>query len=131
MRDDFDSVVADRFKVLDDVPVPDTWSRVLDRVPVSDSRSRVPFTDEAVTMIDLETPVPTEPRRKGPMRVLVAATRGGRRRGRDRPRGHPRRRRRGASRSTGPDRDRAPDDASAGAVRHTRRAARARDVLRR
>ena len=28
MRDDFDSVVADRFKVLDDVPVPDTWSRV-------------------------------------------------------------------------------------------------------
>ena len=24
-------------------------------------------------MIDLETPVPTEPRRKGPMRVVVAA----------------------------------------------------------
>jgi hypothetical protein len=28
MRDDFDPVVADRFKVLDDVRVPDTWSRV-------------------------------------------------------------------------------------------------------
>ena len=28
MRDDFDDVVADRFKLLDDVPVPDTWSRV-------------------------------------------------------------------------------------------------------
>ena len=39
MPDDFDSVVADRFKVLDDVPVPDTWSRVqfkvLDRMPVA------------------------------------------------------------------------------------------------
>ena len=73
MRDDFDSVVADRFKVLDDVPVPDTWSRVLDRVPVRDTRSRVPFSDEALTMIDLETPVPTEPRRQGPHRVGVAA----------------------------------------------------------
>ena len=67
MRDDFDAVVADRFKVLDDVPVPDTWSRVLDRVPVRDTRSRVPFSDEALTMIDLETPVPTEPRRQGPI----------------------------------------------------------------
>ena len=28
MREDFDSVVADRFKVLDQVPVPDTWSVV-------------------------------------------------------------------------------------------------------
>ncbi|HEY7626558.1 MAG TPA: nuclear transport factor 2 family protein [Ilumatobacteraceae bacterium] len=28
MPDDFDRVVADRFKVLDDVHVPDTWSRV-------------------------------------------------------------------------------------------------------
>ena len=73
MRDDFDSVVADRFKVLDDVPVPDTWSRVLDRVPVRDTRSRVQFSDEAVTMIDLETPVPTEPRRQGRYRVGVAA----------------------------------------------------------
>ena len=73
MRDDFDSVVADRFKVLDDVPVPDTWSRVLDRVPVPDTWSRVQFTEEVVTMIDLETPVPNEPRRKGPMRVVFAA----------------------------------------------------------
>jgi hypothetical protein len=71
MRDDFDSLVADRFKVLDDVPVPDTWSRVLDRVPVADTWSRVPFADHE-TMIDLETPVPTEPRRKGPPRVLAA-----------------------------------------------------------
>jgi hypothetical protein len=73
MRDDFDSVVADRFKVLDDVLVPDTWSRVLDRVPVRDTRSRVQFSDEAVTMIDLETPVPTGPRRRGRNRVGVAA----------------------------------------------------------
>ena len=28
MRDDFDAVVAERFTVLDDVPVPDTWSLV-------------------------------------------------------------------------------------------------------
>ena len=69
MRDDFDSVVADRFKVLDDVPVPETWGRVLDRVPVRDSRSRVPFSDDALTMIDLETPVSTEPRRQSPHRV--------------------------------------------------------------
>ena len=67
------AVVADRFKVLDDVPVPDTWSRVLDRVPAGDTRSRVPFSDEALTMIDLETPVPTEPRRQRRRRVGVAA----------------------------------------------------------
>ena len=73
MRDDFDSVVADRFKVLDDVPVPDTWSRVLERVAVRDSRLRVPFSDEALTMIDLDTPVSTEPRRQGTRRVGVAA----------------------------------------------------------
>ena len=62
MRDDFDSVVADRFKVLDDVPVPDTWSRVqfkvLDRMPVQ-------FTEEDATMIDLETSVPTDDRQQG------------------------------------------------------------------
>ena len=61
MRDDFDSVVADRFKVLDQVPVPDTWSRI--------QRSRQagpgPTTaKEVLTMIDLETPVPNEPRRR-------------------------------------------------------------------
>lgn len=76
MRDDFDSAVADRFKVLDQVPVPDTWSRVqfkvLDHVPVADTWSPVPFTeDEAVTMIDLETPSTTETRRRGQRQVLV------------------------------------------------------------
>ena len=46
MPDDFDSVVADRFKVLDDVPVPDTWSRVHSRFstacPFSSSRRTRP-----------------------------------------------------------------------------------------
>ncbi len=69
MRDDFDSVVADRFKVLDDVPIPDTWPRVqfkvLDHKPL-------PFTEEEVTMIDLETPHPTDEHRKGSKRVLLA-----------------------------------------------------------
>ena len=50
MPDDFDAEVANRFKVFDDVPVPDTWSRVqfkvLDRMPVE-------FTEEGATMIDL------------------------------------------------------------------------------
>ena len=77
MRDDFDSVVADRFKALDDVPVPDTWSRVqskvLDHMPNPDTRSRVQFTeDEVVTMIDVKTTDPTEPRQTRPMRVVVA-----------------------------------------------------------
>ena len=45
MRDDFDSVVADRFKVLDQVPVPDTWSRFgkptgTDRCSISRLRPR-------------------------------------------------------------------------------------------
>ena len=48
MRDDFDSVLADRFKVLDQVPVPDTWSRIRK-------------TDGVLTMLDLETAAPTEP----------------------------------------------------------------------
>ena len=43
-------------QVLDDVPVPDTWS----------------FTEEEATMIDLETPAPTDDRQKAPKRVLVA-----------------------------------------------------------
>ena len=76
MRDDFDSVVADRFKVLDQVPVPDTWSRVqfkvLDHVPNPDTWSPVQFTEEVVTMIDVKTTDPTEPRQKRPMRVVVA-----------------------------------------------------------
>ena len=69
MPDDFDAEVANRFKVFDDVPVPDTWSRVqfkvLDRMPVE-------FTDEGATMIDLATPVPTDHRQQRPKRVLVA-----------------------------------------------------------
>jgi hypothetical protein len=77
MRDDFDSVVADRFKVLDHVPVPDTWSRVqlkvLDHVPVADTRSPVQFTEEEVaTMIDVKILDPTETRQKRPRRALVA-----------------------------------------------------------
>jgi hypothetical protein len=76
MRDDFDSVVAHRFKVLDQVPVLDTWSRVqfkvLDQVPVADTWSPVQFTEEeAVTMIDVKTTDPTEHLRKKPMRVVV------------------------------------------------------------
>lgn len=70
MRDDFDSVVADRFKVLDEVPVPNTWARVqfkvLDHMPVQ-------LTEEEATMIDLETPSLTDEHRKGPKRVLLAA----------------------------------------------------------
>lgn len=69
MPDDFDSVVADRFTVLDDVPVPDTWSRVqfkvLDRMPV-------PLIEEDATMIDLETRTPTDDRQAGSKRVLTA-----------------------------------------------------------
>jgi hypothetical protein len=68
MRDDFDPVVADRFNVLDDVPVPDTWSRVQSKV-----RNRVPVQlKEGVTMIDLEAPSLTDGPRKGPKRVLLA-----------------------------------------------------------
>src|SRR5688572_14707227 len=59
MREDFDSLVADRFKVLEQVPVPDTWSRI---------RS----TEDLLTVLDLETTVPTEPRPKRPMRVVFA-----------------------------------------------------------
>jgi hypothetical protein len=70
MRDDFDSVVADRFKGLDEVPVPDTWARVqfkvLDHMPVQ-------LTEEEATMIDLEAPNPTDEHRNGPKRVLLAA----------------------------------------------------------
>jgi hypothetical protein len=72
MRDEFDSVVADRFKVLDQVSVPDTWSRVLDQVPLPDTWTRVQTTEEVLTMVDLETAVPTEPRQKRPMRALIA-----------------------------------------------------------
>jgi hypothetical protein len=68
MRDDFDALVNDRFKVLDDVPVPATWSRVQSKV-----RNYVPVQlDEGVTMIDLEAPSVTDDRRKRPKRALLA-----------------------------------------------------------
>ena len=76
MPDDFDSAVADRFKLLDHVHVPDTWSRVqlkvVDNRPASDTWSPVQFTEEVVTMIDVKTTDRAEPRQKRPMRVVVA-----------------------------------------------------------
>ena len=69
MRDDFDPVVADRFKVLDDVAVPDTWSRVQSKVL---NHMPVQFTEEQATMIDLETPSQTDEHRKGRKRFVVA-----------------------------------------------------------
>jgi hypothetical protein len=68
MRDDFDALVKDRFKVLNDVPVPDTWSRVQSKV-----RNHVPVRrKEGVTMIDLEAPSPTDDRRTWPRRAVLA-----------------------------------------------------------
>jgi hypothetical protein len=70
MRDDFDPVVAARFTVLDELPVPDTWSRVqfkaLDPTP---SRS---IDDDDATMIGVSTPIATGETRRGPQRVVVA-----------------------------------------------------------
>src|SRR6188472_325245 len=70
MRDDFDSLVADRFTVLDDVPVPDTWSRVqfklLDPTPVE-------FTEAEPILIDLEAPSPSKERRRRGRWILAAA----------------------------------------------------------
>ena len=45
---------------------------VLDHMPVADTSSPVRFTEEVVTMIDVKTTDPTEPRQKRPMRVVVA-----------------------------------------------------------
>ncbi|MEY2399987.1 MAG: hypothetical protein QOJ08_98, partial [Ilumatobacteraceae bacterium] len=76
MPEDFDSAVADRFKLLDHVRVPDTWSRVqlkiLDNRPASDTWSPGQFTEEAETIIDVKTTDPAEPRQKRPTRVVVA-----------------------------------------------------------
>ncbi len=44
----------------------------LDYRPVVDTSSPVQFTEDVVTMIDVKTTVPTEPRQKRPMRVVVA-----------------------------------------------------------
>jgi hypothetical protein len=69
--DDFDSVVADRCRAVDDVPVPgDMWSRV--QLKVRD-RAPVQFSEEETTMIDLEAPSHADEYRKGPKRMLVAA----------------------------------------------------------
>ena len=71
MRDDFDSMVADRFTALDDVAVPDTWSRVqhklLDPTPTH-------FADHDITTIDVETPNPTtEVSQRGRWMLAAAA----------------------------------------------------------
>ena len=130
MRDDFDSVVADRFKVLDQVPVPDTWSRIQRSRPAGPGPTTA---KEVLTMIDLETPVPNEPRQKSPMRIVVAAvlaaaaavvaialvvTRDGGGDGLE------------PSDQPSPTVTVSPTP-PAGAVRHTRRAVRARHLLRR
>jgi len=66
--DDFDSVVAARFKVLDDAPAPDTWSRVQSKVL---DQISVQSTEEEATMIELDTPQVNE-HRVWPKRVLLA-----------------------------------------------------------
>ena len=70
MHDDFDPVLAHRFEVLDDVPVPDTWMRVqskaLNHMPVH-------LNEEHTNMIDLETPHQSDEQRKGSKRLVVAA----------------------------------------------------------
>ena len=70
MRDDFDSVVADRFEVVDDVPVPHTWSRVLSKLhdPAPTSIS-----DADVTVFDLDSPSATAGPSNGAKRMTVAA----------------------------------------------------------
>jgi hypothetical protein len=57
MRDDFDTRVADRFTVLDDVAVPDIWSWVQDKML---DPTRADSTDETATTIDLDTSNPSE-----------------------------------------------------------------------
>lgn len=70
MRDDFDPVMADRFKVVSQVPVPETWTRVQSKVL---NHMPVRFTEEEATMIDLETPMPAAEHRGRPKRVVVAS----------------------------------------------------------
>ena len=70
MRDDFDPVVAGRFKVLAQVPVPDTWSRIQRSRPAGIGPTTA---KEVLTMIDLEAPAPNEPRPKSRMPIVVAA----------------------------------------------------------
>ena len=67
MRDDFNSVVADRFTVLDDVPVPDTWSSIQAKV-----LGPTPTASVDVTPIALEAPTPTDAHRNGYKRLAAA-----------------------------------------------------------
>lgn len=53
MRDDFDALIAERFAVLVDVPVPDTWARVQSKLL---DPTAAPFTEEETNVIDLEAP---------------------------------------------------------------------------
>ncbi len=69
MRDDFDSVVAGGFAVLEDAPVPDTWSRVQSKL-LDSAPGR--FDDEALTF-DLESHRPKGQQQKQRTRVAVAA----------------------------------------------------------
>ena len=67
MRDDFNSVVADRFTVLDDVPVPDTWSSIQAKV-----LGPTPTASVDVTPIALEAPTPKAAHRNGYKRLAAA-----------------------------------------------------------
>ena len=88
MREDFDPVVADRFKVLDQAPVPDTWSRVQfelldptsarfteqDAVNGTDYLAALRARSTTVTLIDTEpTPTPTDGRHRWPIVTVAAA----------------------------------------------------------
>ena len=60
MRDEFDAQVADRFAVLVEVAVPDTWSRVQSKLL---DPTAAPFIDEEPTMIDLAAEREARPER--------------------------------------------------------------------
>ena len=68
MRDDFDPVMADRFKLLDEVSVPNTWARTQSKVLNHMSNH---FSEEEATMIDLDAPSQTDQPRNGHNRVVV------------------------------------------------------------
>ncbi len=71
MPDDFDSVVADRCREVDDVPVPaDMWSRVQYELL---EPTRMQFTEHEASTIDLETPNPTTGLRLRRRWMLAAA----------------------------------------------------------
>jgi len=70
MRDDFDTVVADRFMVLDDASVPDTWPQIQSKL-LNDIPDRV--IEKAATTIDLAASEPTIQYHTGRKRVIVAS----------------------------------------------------------